>query len=59
MRVPDFLETYPEIDEESLHAGIARYLANRSVFDAELEARNAEGERQLAEWLAARNRSAS
>lgn len=57
MRIPDFLEAYPEIDEESFFAGIACYLANRSFFDEQLGSRDAQGESLLADWLDAHARA--
>lgn len=50
MRIEDFKQAYPHIDEESLYAGIAYYLANRQTLDAELEEREREGEAALREW---------
>jgi uncharacterized protein (DUF433 family) len=54
MRIDDFKEAYPHIDEESLYAGIAYYLANRAALDAELEEREREGAAFYEEWLAAK-----
>ncbi|MGH8430264.1 MAG: DUF433 domain-containing protein [Solimonas sp.] len=54
MRVDDFKEAYPHIDEESLYAGIAYYLANRQALDEELEEREREGEAFYRTWLAAK-----
>jgi uncharacterized protein (DUF433 family) len=51
-RVRDFLREYPHIDEASVYAGIAYYLANKEALDAELDERNAEGQRMKAEWEA-------
>jgi len=54
MRVADFLEAYPHIDEESVYAGIAYYLANRAALDAELDERNREGAAAYRRWKAER-----
>lgn len=54
MRIDDFKDAYPHIDEESLYAGIAHYLANREALDDELEEREQEGEAFYREWLAAK-----
>jgi uncharacterized protein (DUF433 family) len=54
MRVDDFKGAYPHIDEGSLYAGIAYYLANREACDAELEEREREGEAFYQEWPAAK-----
>jgi uncharacterized protein (DUF433 family) len=54
MGVPEFLAAYPQLDEASVHAGIAFYLANRDALDAELRERNDDGERLYSEWLRAR-----
>ena len=54
MRIEDFKEAYPHIDEESLYAGIAFYLANRAACDEELEERDRDGARALREWGAER-----
>lgn len=50
MRIDAFKEAYPHIDEESLYAGIAYYLANREALDDELEEREREGEEALRKW---------
>ena len=50
MRIDEFKENYPHNDEESLYAGIAFYLANKSACDAELDERNREGEEALRSW---------
>ena len=57
MRIDDFKDAYPHIDEESLYAGIAYYLANRDACDEELEEREREGEAMYREWLAAKEAS--
>jgi hypothetical protein len=51
MRVADFVEAYPQLDEASIYAGIAFYLANREALDAELAARDALGEDLFKDWL--------
>jgi uncharacterized protein (DUF433 family) len=50
MRAADFLEAYTHIDEESIYAGLAYYLANKEALDAELEERNREAAELYEEW---------
>ena len=50
MRLADFREAYPHVDDESLYAGLAYYFANREALDAELDQRDAEGEAAYQEW---------
>ena len=52
MRIAEFVDAYPSIDEESLYAGIAYYLANREALDLALAERNREGAEALREWRA-------
>jgi uncharacterized protein (DUF433 family) len=54
-RVPDFQRAYPFLDEASIYAGIAYYLANKEALDAELEERNRIGDEMYKEWLASGN----
>jgi uncharacterized protein (DUF433 family) len=54
MRLTEFHEAYPHIDDESLHAGIAYYLLNREAIDEELRVRDEEGRAAFAEWTAKR-----
>ena len=56
MRIDELKENYPHIDEESLYAGIAFYLANKAACDAELEDKEREGERMYREWLVTQGR---
>jgi uncharacterized protein (DUF433 family) len=58
MRIAEFKDAYPHIDEESLYAGIAYYLANREALDAELEERERDGEEFYRRWLAEREANA-
>jgi uncharacterized protein (DUF433 family) len=50
MRVAEFLDAYPQLDEESVYAGIAYYLANRAALDAELAERDEAGEELYRDW---------
>ncbi len=50
MRLPDLREAYPFVDEESIYAGIAYYLANRDALDAELDEHDRDGAAAYAEW---------
>ncbi|MBA4181970.1 MAG: hypothetical protein C0506_15370 [Anaerolinea sp.] len=54
MRLAEFHEAYPEIDDESLHAGIAYYLLNRAAIDEELRVRREEALADFAECEARR-----
>lgn len=38
------LDEYPHLDLKRIYAGLAYYLANKAVFDAELDAERAENE---------------
>jgi uncharacterized protein (DUF433 family) len=50
MRVDDFHEAYPYVDDASLFAGLAYYFANREALDVELDERDQEGDRAYREW---------
>lgn len=41
---------HPYVDEESLYAGLAYYLANKDALDAELEERDREGVAAYQAW---------
>jgi hypothetical protein len=51
MRVADFLAAYSQLDEESVYAGIAYYLANRDALDSELAYRDSLGNQLYQDWL--------
>jgi uncharacterized protein (DUF433 family) len=51
MRVADFLAAYSQLDEESVYAGIAYYLANRDALDSELADRDSLGNQLYQDWL--------
>lgn len=59
MRIDDFKDAYPHIDEESLYAGIAYYLANRVASDEELEERERLGQQMYREHLAAKQQESA
>lgn len=50
MQMEQMKAAYPEIDDASLHAGLAYYFANWEILDAELAEREAEGARLYAGW---------
>lgn len=54
MQMDDLKVAYPEIDDASLHAGLAYYFANREILDAELAKWEAEGSGLYADWASAR-----
>ncbi|MBA4181972.1 MAG: hypothetical protein C0506_15380, partial [Anaerolinea sp.] len=54
MRIAELHEAYPQIDDESLYAGIAYYLLNKAAIDEELRVRDEEGRSAFAEWKAQR-----
>ena len=54
MQMEQLKAAYPEIDDASLHAGLAYYFANRDALDAELAKREADGSRLYADWAKSR-----
>ena len=49
MRLADLKDAYPHVDDESLYAGVAYYLANKQVLDLELDERDRK-DRAYADW---------
>jgi uncharacterized protein (DUF433 family) len=54
MQMDDLKAAYPEIDDASLHAGLAYYFANRELLDAELAEREFEGSNLYTDWASTR-----
>ncbi len=55
MHMDDLKAAYPEIDDASLHAGLAYYFANRHLLDLELAEREVDGSKLYADWAKSRS----